>query len=137
MESLSVRDTNHMPPGVGVGAEVVDGPGMEAAVASLIEEWDTSLPRARGTAHPRLAIDPENVERGLLGLVLTLVEFLRQLLERQAVARMEGGGLTDEQVEQVGLALMRLADKMEELKEQFGFEDSDLNLDLGPLGRLV
>ena len=81
--------------------------------------------------------DPESVERGLAQLVLTLVELLRQLMERQALRKMEKGSLDDEQVEQLGLTFMRLAERMEELKAEFGLEQEDLNLDLGPLGSLL
>jgi Gas vesicle protein K/Gas vesicle protein len=79
----------------------------------------------------------ESPERGLARLVLTLVELLRQLLERQAVRRMEGGGLAAEEVERMGLALMELEAKMVELRAVFGLEEEDLNLDLGPLGDLL
>jgi hypothetical protein len=65
------------------------------------------------------------------------VEFLRRVLEHQAVRRMEGGSLTDEQVEQLGLTLLRLQDRLTELKNAFGLADQDLNIDLGPLGRLL
>jgi hypothetical protein len=85
----------------------------------------------------RIAADPENVERGLAQLVLTLVELLRQLMERQAIRRVEAGGLDEETVERLGSTLMALEQRMEELKEVFGLEDEDLNLDLGPLGRLL
>jgi gas vesicle protein GvpK len=77
------------------------------------------------------------VEHGLANLVLALVEFLRQLLERQAVRRMEGGTLTDEEVERMGLALMRLEQKVHEMARSFGIDPAELNLGLGPLGRLV
>jgi hypothetical protein len=77
------------------------------------------------------------VEQGLAKLVLTLVEFLRQLLEHQAIRRMEGGSLTDEQVERIGLALMRLEEKVQEMAAQFGLQPHELTLDLGPLGRVV
>jgi len=69
--------------------------------------------------------------------VLTLVEFLRQLLERQAVRRMEGGSLSDEEVERVGLALMKLEEKVHQLADQFGLRPGDLNINLGPLGDLL
>jgi gas vesicle protein GvpK len=85
----------------------------------------------------RVEADPEKVEQGLAQLVLTLVELLRQLMERQALRRMEEGTLADEQVERLGLTFMRLAERMEELKAEFGLRDEDLNLDLGPLGRLL
>ncbi|RFS83841.1 gas vesicle protein K [Actinomadura spongiicola] len=85
----------------------------------------------------RLHTDPETVERDLVKLVLTLVELIRQLMERQALRRAEGGDLTDEQIEALGLALMRLDEAMTRLKDHFGLDDHDLNLDLGPLGPLL
>jgi hypothetical protein len=85
----------------------------------------------------RLRTDPETVERDLVKLVLTLVELVRQLVERQALRRVEGGGLSEDQVEQLGLALMRLDEAMTRLKDHFKLEDHDLNLDLGPLGPLL
>ncbi|MER7548293.1 gas vesicle protein K [Spirillospora sp. NPDC127506] len=84
----------------------------------------------------RLRSDPETVERDLVKLVLTLVELIRQLMERQALRRAEGGDLTDVQIEDLGLALMRLEEAMTRLKDHFGLDDHDLNLDLGPLGPL-
>lgn len=85
----------------------------------------------------RVSADPEKVEQGLAQLVLTLIELLRQLMERQALRRMDDGTLTDAQIEELGLTFMRLAERMDELKETFGLRDEDLNLDLGPLGSLV
>ncbi|GLY74015.1 gas vesicle protein K [Actinoallomurus iriomotensis] len=85
----------------------------------------------------RLHTDPDTVERDLVKLVLTLVELIRQLMERQAIRRVEGGGLSEDQVEQLGLALMRLDEAMGRLKDHFGLDDHDLNLDLGPLGPLL
>ena len=85
----------------------------------------------------RINADPEGVERGLAQLVLTIVELLRQLMERQALRRVEAGGLSDEQIERLGETLMLLSERMEELKTDFGLTDRDLNLDLGPLGRLL
>ena len=84
----------------------------------------------------RINADPDKVEQGLARLVLTLIELLRGVLEHQAIRRMDGGTLTEEQVERLGLALMRLNERMEELKATFGLTDDDLNIDLGPLGRL-
>ena len=81
-------------------------------------------------------VDPEDVQRGLASLVLTLVEVLRELMERQAVRRMEAGTLTDDEVERLGRTFLALRERMDELKEVFGLADEDLNLDLGPLGRL-
>ncbi len=85
---------------------------------------------------PRIRLDPENVRNGLAQLVLTLVETLRELLERQAIRRMDAGSLTKDQVERLGQTFCRLAEEIQRLKEHFGFEDGDLNLDLGPLGKL-
>jgi hypothetical protein len=85
----------------------------------------------------RVNADPHNVEKGLAQLVLTLVELLRQLMERQAIRRMEGGSLSDEEVERLGTTFMLLERRMQELKKSFGLEHADLNIDLGPLGRLL
>jgi hypothetical protein len=91
-----------------------------------------------GTAFPRrVNADPQRVEQGLAQLVLTLVELLRQLMERQALHRMDQGNLTDDQIERLGETFMKLEQRMEELKREFGLEDRDLNLNLGPLGDLL
>lgn len=93
--------------------------------------------REEASAVPaRVDLSPDNVEQGLAKLVLTLMDFLRQLLERQAIRRMEGGTLSDQEIEQMGEALMKLETKIQELAEQFGLSPGDLNIDLGPLGRL-
>jgi hypothetical protein len=84
----------------------------------------------------RLELSPDNIEQGLAKLVLTLIDFLRQLLERQAIRRMEGGTLSDQEIEQMGEALMKLETKIQELAQQFGLSPADLNIDLGPIGRL-
>ena len=102
-----------------------------------VEEFTGQLRRLTDALPDRVNIDAESAGQGLAKLVLTLIEFVRQLLEKQAVRRMEGGLLPPEQVEELGLALMALEAKMEELKADFGLSDEDLNLDLGPLGRLV
>ena len=92
---------------------------------------------AETSGPPRWNADPEDVRRSVAKLVLTLVEFIRQLLERQAIRRMEAGTLTNEQTESVGLALMRLEDAVREIAAQFGLAPDDLNLDLGPVGKLM
>jgi hypothetical protein len=92
---------------------------------------------ARRAAPPRWNADPDEVRRSVAKLVLTLVEFIRQLLERQAIRRMDAGTLTAEETEAVGLALMRLEETVHELGAQFGLALDDLNLDLGPVGRLM
>lgn len=98
-----------------------------------------ALRRLGGAPDRRVELDAdrESVERGLVQLVLTVVELLRQLMERQALRRVDQGDLNDEQVERLGATLALLAERMEELKEHFGLSDEDLNLDLGPLGPLL
>jgi hypothetical protein len=85
----------------------------------------------------RIDADPENVERGLASLVLTIVELLRQLMERQALRRVDAGDLTEDQVERLGLTLMRLEEAMARLRDHFQLTPEDLNIDLGPLGPLL
>lgn len=100
-------------------------------------EFVAELRRVADRLPERININAEGVEQGLAKLVLTLIELIRRLLEKQAVRRMEGGGLSPEQVEELGLALMKLEEKMAELKEHFGLEDEELNIDLGPIGKLI
>jgi hypothetical protein len=104
-------------------------PGLDAFAADR--------PRIDAGLSRRVNADPENLERGLAQLVLTIVELLRQLMERQAVRRIDGGGLTDEQVERLGRTFMELDKRMTELREEFGLDEEDLNLNLGPLGNLL
>ena len=85
----------------------------------------------------RLEVDGEKVEQGLAKLVLTLIELIRRLMEKQAIRRIENNSLTDEQIEELGTTFMRLDEKMQELKVVFNLEDEDLNLNLGPLGDLM
>lgn len=92
--------------------------------------------RAPSADVPRWNADPEDVQRSVAKLVLALVEFLRKLLEKQAIRRMENGTLTPQQVEEIGLALMRLEETVRDLAARFGLDADDLNLELGPLGRL-
>jgi hypothetical protein len=104
-------------------------PGAAAEFERELREIARALPE-------RIDADPEHVEQGLARLVLTLIEVLRKVLEHQAVRRMDGGSLSDEEVERLGLALLRLSERMDELKRLFGLDDEDLEIDLGPLGRL-
>jgi hypothetical protein len=105
-----------------------EDPAIDAEVSDLIA-LANALPE-------RINADPEKVEQGLARLVLTVIELLRRVLEHQAVRRMDGGSLSDEQIERLGLALLRLNERMGELKETFGLTDEDLSIDLGPLGEL-
>ena len=107
------------------------------AASGDLESVARRLGTIDGAMPSRVVADPEKVEQGLAQLVLTLIELLRQLMERQALRRMDEGDLTDEQVERLGLTFMRLAERMDELKTTFGLRDEDLNLDLGPLGSLL
>lgn len=92
----------------------------------------------QGYALPRrLETDSDSVERDLIKLVLTIVELVRQLMEKQALRRVDEGDLEDDQVEELGTALMRLEEAMEELKSRYDLTTEDLNLDLGPLGTIL
>ena len=123
-------ETETAPSGSTMESQVVrslDAPS-DAAVTPL-EAVAEGLP-------PRLNTDPDKVENGLAKLVLTLIEVLRKVLEHQAVRRMEGGHLSDAEIEKLGVALLRLNDRMQDMKGIFGLTDEDLQIDLGPLGTL-
>jgi regulator of sirC expression with transglutaminase-like and TPR domain len=110
------------------------------AVRLEIEELEAlraELERRTAAEAPRWNADPEDVRRSVAKLVLTLVEFIRKLMERQAIRRMEADTLTPDEIESVGLALMRLEETIQEMAQTFGLDPQDLNLDLGPLGKLV
>ena len=109
-------------------ARVMDAPGgpCDARTAETLE-----------TPSRRLNFDADGVKNGLGQLVLTVVKLLHELLERQAIRRVEGGSLSDQQTERLGLALMQQAQEIDRLRKEFGLEEEDLNLDLGPLGRLL
>lgn len=109
----------------------------EPAEAREIEAIRKQIENVASPRTPRWNADPKDVRRSVLKLVLTLVELIRQLLERQAIRRMEGGTMTDEETEAVGLALMKLQDTITELANQFDISPDELNLDLGPVGKLL
>lgn len=102
-----------------------------------LDAFTSELDQARSLLPNRVNIDPQAVERDLSKLVLTLIELLRQLMERQALRRVEAGSLNDEEIERLGQAFLKLELRMQELKQIFGFADEDLNLSLGPLGNLL
>lgn len=85
----------------------------------------------------RVNLEQDDVKNGLGQLVLTLVKLLHELMERQAIRRMESGSLTETEIERLGVTLMRQAEEIERLRRLFHLEDEDLNIDLGPLGRLL
>ena len=121
----------------GVSASGDHDPRIAALDAEQLDALRLQLERCAGASVPRWNADPEDVQRSVAKLVLTLVEFLRQLMERQAIRRLEGGTLDAERVERVGLALMRLEETIHDLAERFGLSPEELNADLGPLGRLM
>lgn len=124
----------------GHGARRRDAPASARTGAVEVHEIESlraEIERVSASAPPRWNADAEDVRRSVGKLVLTLVEFIRQLLERQAIRRMEAGTLTPDQTEAVGLALMRLEETVREVGQQFGLDPEDLNLDLGPVGRLL
>ena len=124
----------------GEAASDAFGPTAESAVLEALpapkDAPITPLEQVAEALPPRLNTDPDKVENGLAKLVLTLIEVLRKVLEHQAVRRMEGGHLSDAEIEKLGVALLRLNDRMQEMKGIFGLTDDDLQIDLGPLGNL-
>jgi len=106
-------------------------------IAAAVSELNRELKAVGEGGLERIECSPESVEQGLARLVLTLVELLRRLMERQAIRRMEGGTLEDGKVEELGQALMRLEAKVHEIAGAFGLRPEDLNLELGPLGNLL
>lgn len=113
-----------------------DGDRVLRGTADALDDLGRELERVQALPR-RIDADPDNVARGLAQLVLTLVELLRQLMERQALRRVESGTLSDDEIERLGLAFKALAQRMDELKAEFGLKDDDLNLHLGPLGDLL
>jgi len=113
---------------------------MASGAALFSDSPGTPLAGPAPATRPRLAppirLEPENVRNGLAQLVLTLVELIRELLERQALRRIDGGSLSAEEIERLGLTFLRLSEEVDRLKRHFGLADDDLNLDLGPLGKL-
>ncbi|SCG75359.1 gas vesicle protein K [Micromonospora humi] len=114
----------------------VTGRDEAAELAAALGEPQWQAPRVRPLDR-RLAVDENSVERGLASLVLTVIELLRQLMERQALRRVDLGDLTDDQIERIGATLMALEEQMSQLRDYFGLAAEDLNLDLGPLGPLL
>ncbi len=107
---------------------------------ALVMQQDDKIqwrpPHNGAPARARLDLDPDRLKNGLGQLVLTLVKLLHEVLERQALRRIDAGSLTGEQIERLGLTLMGQAEEIDRLRREFGLEEDDLNLDLGPLGRL-
>jgi hypothetical protein len=120
------------------GRVVAQAGGLTVTEVAELKELRKQLERSAMDQSPlRWNANPEDVQRSVAQLVLTLVDFIRKLLERQAIRRMEGGTLTEQQVEDVGRALMRLEETVHDIAAKFGIKPEDLNLDLGPAGKLV
>ncbi|HEX6898736.1 MAG TPA: gas vesicle protein K [Thermoanaerobaculia bacterium] len=102
-----------------------------------LEDLRAEIERQAASQAPHWNADPEEVQRSVARLVLALVEFLRKLMERQAIRRMEAGTLAPEEIENLGLALMKLEETLHDIARRFGLNPEDLNLDLGPLGKLI
>jgi len=102
-----------------------------------LEIFAGEMEKVKDALPKKIEANPKNVEKGLAKLVLTLIELIRKLMEKQAMRRVEAGSLTDEEIERVGETLEKLENKMKELKEIFGLKDEELNLNLGPLGDLL
>jgi hypothetical protein len=111
--------------------------GLTVSEVAELEDLRREIERAAGAGPVRWNADPDDVQRSVAHLVLTLVEFIRKLLERQAIRRMEAGTLTNEQTEDVGKALMKLEETLRDIAAKFGIHPDDLNLDLGPVGKLL
>lgn len=111
--------------------------GLTVTEVAELDDLRRELERLQGASPLRWNADPDEVQRSVAQLVLTLVEFIRQLLERQAIRRMEKGTLTDQQTEDIGRALMKLEETVRDLAARFGIPVDDLNLDLGPAGKLI
>src|SRR5947209_13214312 len=106
-------------------------------IAAAVSDLNRELRAVGEGTIDRIDCSPENIEQGLARLVLSLVELLRRLLERQAIRRLEGGSLDDAKVEEMGQALRKLEQKIHEIGRAFGLRPEDLNLELGPLGNLL
>jgi hypothetical protein len=110
---------------------------ISAIDSTVLSEFARVLAAPGPKAGQKIAFQPEDVKQGLGKLVLTVVELLRELLERQAIRRMDAGTLTDLEVERLGSTFLQLSEQMEVLKVAFGLEGEELNIDLGPLGKLL
>lgn len=134
-----VRSTKRKSAGRGRKPHVVaTAGGVTVSEIAELEDLRRELERTAAARSPaRWNADPDDVQRSVAQLVLTLVEFIRKLLERQAIRRMEGGTLTDDQTEDIGRALMQLEETVRDIATKFGIPIEDLNLDLGPVGKLM
>ena len=121
----------------GAGSAILKDEIASPSVRNDGKEVFSEQPEEIKAVLPRIDAEPEKVEQGLAKLVLTLIDLIRKLMEKQAIRRIDGGSLSDKEVEKLGYTFMRLENKMEELRKVFGLKDEDLNLNLGPLGNLM
>lgn len=135
-EEMSVDSSSRAGAGAGAGSGFEDVARAAARAFDLVPAA-SDYPKSGGDIAQRLKTDPETVERDLIKLVLTIVELLRQLMERTALHRVDQGDLSEDQEERIGMTLMILQDRMSELCDRYGLTMDDLNLDLGPLGSLL
>lgn len=124
------------------GSGVPDGRRFEispqkVASPAISDFAKTMAPHGNRASPRRMNLDQEKKKNGLAQLVLTVVKLLHELLEKQAIRRIDGGGLTDEEIERLGFTLMRQSEEIARIAREFGLESDDLNLDLGPLGKLL
>jgi len=131
--SAVTRSTRRIP----VPKVVAKAGGVTVTEVAELEELRRELEQTAGSGPLRWNANPDDVQRSVAQLVLTLVEFIRKLLERQAIRRMDAGTLTDEQIEDIGRALMALEETILDMVRRFGLSPDDLNLDLGPVGKLI
>jgi len=119
------------------GSGVSSLSGSRVASPAISDFAKTMAPRGNRASSRRMNIDEEKKKNGLAQLVLTVVKLLHELLEKQAIRRIDGGGLTDAEIERLGFTLMRQSEEIAKIAREFGLESDDLNLDLGPLGKLL
>jgi Gas vesicle protein K len=111
--------------------------GSRVASPDISDFATTLAPRGNRVSSRRMNLDEDKKKNGLAQLVLTVIKLLHELLEKQAIRRIDGGGLTDEEIERLGFTLMRQSEEIRRISSEFGLGEEDLNLDLGPLGKLL
>ena len=119
------------------GSGVSSLSGSRVASPDISDFAKTMAPQGNRASSRRMNLDEEKKKNGLAQRVLTVVKLLHELLEKQAIRRIDGGGLTDEEIERLGFTLMRQSEEITRIAREFGLESDDLNLDLGPLGKLL
>lgn len=137
MKKSGAKSSKRTKRAVRTGKVVAKSGGVTVTEVEELDALRREIERTASGSLPRWNADPDEVQRSVAHLVLTLVEFIRKILERQAIRRMEAGTLTDQQTEDVGVALMKLEDTVRDIATKFGISPDELNLELGPLGKLM